>query len=127
MGAAFMMLAAVAFWLFPRFVVSLFIDIRLPQNATLVELAIVLLSLAATFQVFDGIQVTAIGALRGLKDTRIPMGIALVSYWCVGLPVGCLLAFHFDMLGIGLWWGLVFGLASAAVLLSARFWWQMHR
>ena len=121
-----MMLASLVFWTAPRTVISFFIDIHLPANHALVENAAVLLGLAALFQVFDGIQVTAMGALRGLKDTRVPMTIALVAYWVIGLPSGSLLSFGFDWGAPGLWWGVVLGLASAAVLLSFRFWKHMR-
>ena len=69
----------------------------------------------------DGLQVSAAGALRGFKDTRVPMLISLVSYWGVGLSSGALLAFVFGLGGQGLWVGLVLGLAAAAVLLVGRF------
>ncbi len=82
-----------------------------------------LLSIAAVFQVFDGIQVAAAGALRGLKDTRAPMIVALIAYWVVGLSCAYLLGFRLDMEGVGLWWGLVLGLTTAAILL----WWRFYR
>jgi MATE family multidrug resistance protein len=125
LGAGFMLVAAMIFWLFPRTVIRLFIDIDLPANLPVVEMATVLLGVAATFQLFDGVQVTSMGALRGLKDTRIPMLIALVSYWVIGLPSGYFFAFKLDWHAPGLWWGLVLGLASAACLLAWRFKRQM--
>jgi len=64
------------------------------------------------------------GALRGYKDTRAPMVIALIAYWVVGLPLGASLCFGapgIDAIGVhGLWWGLVAGLAVAALTLYAR-------
>jgi len=73
------------------------------------------------FQLVDGLQVAAIGALRGLKDTRVPMLITMVSYWLVGLGAGVGLAFGLGLAGVGLWYGLVAGLAVAAVWLTRRF------
>ena len=73
------------------------------------------------FQVFDGLQVSASGALRGLKDTRTPMLISLFAYWGVGLGVGVWLAFGLGWGGRGLWLGLVAGLGTAAALLILRF------
>ena len=70
----------------------------------------------------DGLQVLALGLLRGVQDTTVPMVMATISYWVIGLPVSYVLAFHFDMGGVGLWLGLVIGLAVAAVLLLTRFW-----
>lgn len=121
LAGVFMTCAAVLFWVAPRFLVSLYIDVSLPDNFPVVELAISLLGIAAVFQVFDGIQVAALGALRGLKDTRIPMVIGFISYWVIGLSTGMTLAFVLDRGAAGLWWGLVLGLAAAAVMLSLRF------
>jgi multidrug resistance protein, MATE family len=73
------------------------------------------------FQVFDGAQVANAAALRGLKDTRVPMLVSLVSYWFIGMGSAVLLAFWFDLGGRGLWFGLVLGLAVAATLLTWRF------
>ena len=121
LGASFMMISALCFWAFPRSIISLFLDVDSAVNTEVVLKATVLLSVAAVFQVFDGVQVTAAGALRGLKDTRTPMMVALIAYWCVGLTSGYLLGFHLGFDGPGLWWGLVLGLTTAAVLLSWRF------
>jgi MATE family multidrug resistance protein len=123
LGGSFMMITAICFWTFPRFFISLFLDVDSPANREVVLQAVALLSVAAFFQVFDGIQVTAAGALRGLKDTRAPMIVALIAYWVVGLGSGYLLGFRLDMAGVGLWWGLVLGLTVAATLL----WWRFYR
>jgi MATE family multidrug resistance protein len=66
--------------------------------------------------------VAANGALRGLKDTRVPMAITLFAYWMVGMPVGWWLAFHHGMGARGMWVGLIAGLSAAAVMLFTRFW-----
>jgi len=79
------------------------------------------LVLAAAFQFFDGVQVTANSALRGIKDTRLPASITLIAYWLVGLPVAWSLAFHLGVAPGGLWWGLTAGLGIAACGLSWRF------
>ncbi len=84
-------------------------------------LAVKFLWLAAAFQFFDAVQVTANGALRGIKDTRLPMLITVVAYWAVGFPVSWWLAFHTPLGPDGVWWGLTVGLAVAAVGLAARF------
>lgn len=117
----FMSLTATMFFLFPRDIISLFVDLSDPANGPVLNVAVLLLGLAAIFQVFDGIQVTAAGALRGLGDTRVPMIVAVVSYWIVGLTGAFVLAFRFDMGPEGIWWGLVLGLFTAAVLLLTRF------
>jgi MATE family multidrug resistance protein len=79
-----------------------------------------LLLLAALFQLSDGFQVAAAGALRGLKDTRLPMFITAFAYWVVGMPMGAWLAFGRELGAPGIWGGLVFGLTVAALLLGAR-------
>ncbi len=119
-----MTVTALTFWLFPTQVTSLFLDINDPANAQVVALAVVFLGYAAVFQLADGVQVTASGALRGYKDTRLPMFISLVSYWGVGLGVGLFLSYRLGMGGPGLWAGLVAGLFSAAVLLLLRLIWR---
>jgi multidrug resistance protein, MATE family len=118
-----MMFIASVYWLIPRTVIGLYFDVSKPANAGIVRMAISFLSIAALFQVFDGIQVSTAGALRGLKDTRVPMLISLFSYWVVGMGSGVLLAFGLGLGGRGLWFGLVIGLATAALLLS----WRFHR
>jgi MATE family multidrug resistance protein len=84
-------------------------------------LAAQLLVLAAIFQLSDGIQVTAGGALRGLKDTTMPMIITVLAYWAIGMPVGWWLAFRQGYGARGMWMGLAAGLTAAAVLLTLRF------
>lgn len=91
-------------------------------NATVIGLAAQLLLLAGLFQFSDGIQVASNGALRGLKDTRVPMAITLFAYWGVGMPVGWWLAFRHGLGARGMWMGLIAGLTVAAVLLFVRFW-----
>ena len=70
----------------------------------------------------DGAQVIALGLLRGVQDTTVPMIMAAVSYWAVGMPASYLLGFTFGLQGVGVWLGLVLGLACAGVLLMSRFW-----
>ena len=113
--------AAVLFWTAPEALVALYLDVDAPANEAVVPLAVTLLGIAAVFQVVDGVQVAATGALRGLKDTRGPMLIAVVSYWGVGLSAGVALGFGAGRGATGLWWGLVLGLSAAALLLTRRF------
>ena len=110
----------------PRFVIGLFLGPD-PEAVEVVRQATVFLAIAASFQIFDGLQVTALGALRGLKDTRAPMVISFVSYWGIGVPVGVALAFGAGWRGAGLWWGLVFGLGTAGILLAVRLRQQLRR
>ncbi len=126
-GAGFMMISATCFWLLPGSIISLFLDIDSAANTEVVAQTIALLGIAAAFQVCDGVQVTAAGALRGLKDTRAPMVVALIAYWFVGLSSGYLLGFQLNWGGGGLWWGLVLGLTTAAIFLPWRFHRQINR
>ncbi|MEH1771256.1 MAG: MATE family efflux transporter [Nostoc sp.] len=120
-AALSMAVAAIAFWLAPKSIISLYIDINDQNNAQVVALAAKLLGVAAIFQIVDGVQVTAAGALRGLKDTRIPMLIGIFAYWCVGLFTGYTFGITSGYGAIGLWWGLAIGLALAAIILTWRF------
>jgi MATE family multidrug resistance protein len=91
-------------------------------DGAVIGLAAQLLILAGLFQFSDGLQVAAAGALRGLKDTRVPMLITTFAYWVVGMPVGWWLAFRGGLGARGMWMGLIAGLSMAALLLTARFW-----
>jgi MATE family multidrug resistance protein len=89
------------------------------------ELSYSLLLFVVFFLIFDATQATAIGCLRGYKDTRRPLIIALFSYWVIGLPLGSALGFGWfsDPMGVyGFWIGLSSGLGAAACLLCARLW-----
>ena len=118
---------AVLFWTLPRPLAGLYLDLSDPGNAEVIALAVQLLGVAAVFQLFDGLQVAAHGALQGLKDTRVPMGIAAVTYWGIGLGTGYLWGVRGGGGPEALWWGLVAGLAAAAVLLVARFHQQVEQ
>ena len=91
------------------------------NDAAISSQAVAFLWLAAAFQFFDGLQVTANGALRGIKDTRVPMLITVGAYWIVGMPLALWLAFHTPLGPAGVWWGLTAGLGVAALGLSLRF------
>jgi MATE family multidrug resistance protein len=117
MAAAFMGAMAAIMLVVPRAIVGLYLG----AGSAAVPLAASLLRIAGAFQIFDGIQVTASGALRGLKDTRIPMILALIGYWGIGFWLGLYLAFTRHLGAQGLWWGLCVGLAAVAAGLTLRF------
>src|SRR5260221_6913140 len=104
----------------PGIRVALSLARALPANAASDAIALRLLFIAALFQVFDGAQVIAGGALRGLRDTRVPLLVGTIGYWAIGFPAGWLLAFPLDLGAIGLWGGLALGLAAVAVPLRLR-------
>ena len=121
LGALTMGLTALLFWMAPENVVALYLDVNNPANAEVVALAKILLGVAAVFQIVDGIQANAAGALRGLKDTQVPLLVATVCYWGIGLPSGIVLSRQFNLDGVGLWWGLAIGLTGVAIALPLRF------
>ena len=120
-GAGFMAVCGIVIALFPRQIAELYFGSG-ADNAKAVSLTVTFLYVAAAFQVFDALQVVAALALRGLKDSRVPMWIAGASYWLVGAPTSLVLAFWFDLQGLGIWIGLAVALAAAAALMSWRFW-----
>ncbi len=124
LGVGFMMVMGLLMILIPRAFIGVFVDLNDPQNFAMIELAVSFLALAALFQTVDGAQAVGVGMLRGLRDTRVPMFLALLGYWGVGLPLGALLAFKAGMGGQGIWLGLAGGLGMVAVLVTMR--WRRH-
>ena len=114
MGAAGLVLLTVPNWL-----VGLYIDpLREPA---VYAMAAPLVIIAGIFQLSDGIQVVAVGALRGLSDVNVPTVITLFAYWVVSLPLCYGLGFWLGLGTVGVWIGLLLGLTVAAVLLTIRF------
>lgn len=114
-GVGFMAMTAVVFLAAPNPLARVFSD-----DAAVVETAALLLPIAGVFQVFDGTQVVAAGALRGVGDTRVPMIVNLVGFWLVGLPVSAVLGLGPGGGPPGVWWGLAIGIGVVAVLLTGR-------
>ncbi|MCW1402017.1 MATE family efflux transporter [Novosphingobium sp. MW5] len=110
----------------PRLIISAYVDPDLPENAAVVAFALQFLVIAAAFQMADGVQTVAAGALRGLQDTKWPMIIALAGYWLVGFVVAAWLGLWTPLAGIGVWTGLMAGLVVVALLLTWR-WWRRER
>lgn len=127
LGVGFMALSALAFLLAGPQLVGLFLDSARPDTLPVSLLAAQLLVVAGIFQMFDGAQSVAAGALRGLKDTRWPLAIALVGYWLIAFPFGVLFGFPLRIGAVGIWMGLAIGLACTAVLLTLRFHWLTKR
>jgi MATE family multidrug resistance protein len=120
LGIGFMSATAVVLWTVPDAIISVYIDIADPANRETVQIARRLLVIAALFQVVDGMQVIAAGALRGYKDTMVPMLLAGFGYWGAGFGAGWLFAFPLGYGAVGLWCGLALGLAVVAILLTLR-------
>ena len=112
LGAGFMLCAALAFLLVPKYIARIF-----TPDAAVIKTGVSLLAVAAFFQLFDGVQVVATGALRGAGDTRTPMLCHLLAYWFLGLPLGYFLCFAWGWGAAGLWIGLCVGLILIGVVL----------
>ena len=117
----FMSVVAFGMWLFARPIVAIYLDLKNPANQAVLPIAITLIGIAALFQIADGLQCAAAGALRGLKDTRATLIAALLGYWVAGIGSGLGLGFGFGMGPAGLWLGLAVGLAAAGGVLAWRF------
>ncbi len=116
-------LAGIALFLtLPAALITLFLDETQTEAAAIVRYGTALLAMAALFQLVDAGQVMAMGLLRGLRDTKVPMVLAAISYWLIGIPCGWLLGLHWGYGGVGVWGGLVIGLLVAATTLMWRFW-----
>lgn len=118
MGMAFMGITALVFAFGAAPLVALYVPDR---SSAVFEFAMIYLGLAALFQLVDGAQAVANGALRGLKDTATPMVITVVGYWVIGFPVAIWFGFYTPLRGTGVWIGLVVGLTVVATLLVWRF------
>ena len=122
MSAVFGLVVVVVFLTFPQQILAFFVDASKPETAQIMVFGTVLLALAALFQMGDAMQVMALGLLSGIRDTKVPMWAAGISYWVIGIPCSYVLGFTFDMGGVGLWLGLCVGLAAASATLMWRFW-----
>ncbi|TDE41254.1 MATE family efflux transporter [Antarcticimicrobium sediminis] len=112
------------FLLLPGPLMSLFMDPADPEWPQILRIGTGLLAAAALFQLVDGAQVIALGLLRGVQDTGVPMVMATLAYWGVGIPASYVLGFPAGLGGVGIWLGLAAGLGVAGVLLMGRFWRQ---
>ena len=116
-----MLFTATLFLLTPGTFVEIFWEPGIEKSAAVKTYAMQLLVIAGFFQIFDGMQVTAMGALRGIKDVKIPLVIGGLSYWVVGLGSATYLTFYTELRHRGLWLGFLFGLATAGIVLTLRF------
>lgn len=112
LASAFMACSAVAFLSVPRTILRIYTN-----DTSVLSLGVGLLAIAALFQLFDGIQTVATGALRGVGNTRVPMLVNLGGYWLFGLPVGYVLCFYLGYGVMGLWWGLTLALIVISLVL----------
>ncbi len=120
-GAAVMGVVALLYVIGPEFVLRPFMDVSDPADARAVDLATQLLAVAALLQFADCAQNIGVGLLRGLDDTGVGFRATLLGYWVVGLPLALLLGPIADFGPVGVWFGLMAGLAVTAALLLTRF------
>lgn len=122
LGTAAVIVTIGIFLAVPGAMMGLFIDPADPDRAAIIAAGTGLLMMAALFQAVDAAQVIHLGLLRGLQDTRVPMVMAALAYWGVGMPSAWVFGLYLGWGGKGIWFGLVLGLAVAAILLMVRFW-----
>ena len=106
----------------PEPLIGIFLDSAEPARDQIITIGVSLLAMAALFHVADSAQVIALGLLRGVQDARVPLMLAVVSYWLFGIPAGYLFGFSLGYGAVGIWSGLVCGLTLSSVLLNYRFW-----
>ncbi|OQP87897.1 MATE family efflux transporter [Rhizobium rhizosphaerae] len=123
LGCLCALVGSLIFALFPVALASLYLDTSRSDAAEVLALAAPFLIVAGAFQLVDGLQALASGVLRGLKDTTVPMVLALISYWAIGFLSAWALAFPLGFGGIGVWYGFLIGLTAAAVSLN----WRVYR
>jgi len=126
-SAGFAAITVSVFLILPEFLLGLFLDPADPARPAVLAVGVGLIAVAALFQVADAGQVMALGFLRGVQDTKVPMIYAAISYWLIGMPLSYYLGFVRGLDGIGIWMGLVVGLSLAWITLSVRFWSRMSR
>lgn len=119
-GVGFMACTSAVMLLATRPLIALYVDLADPANAAMIAFAVQFMLVAAAFQLFDGMQSVAAGALRGLQDTRVPMWIAIFSYWAPGAVISIGLGLYTPLGGLGVWLGLLVSLVVAATLLLWR-------
>ena len=116
LASAVMLTFAIIFFLFRQILPTFY-----NSNQEVIEIASALLIVAGFFQLFDGLQATGIGILRGLTDVKIPLLISILSYWVVAMPISYILGFVFHFGAVGIWIGLLLGLASLGITMLFRF------
>ncbi|MEM1311237.1 MAG: MATE family efflux transporter [Cyanobacteria bacterium P01_H01_bin.153] len=118
---AVMFVFGIVFVLFPKPLISIYLNVNDPANQAVLQAGVAMLTVAGFGQVVDGVQRTANGVLQGLQDTRVPMLLSFIAYWIVGLASGYWLGFHTPLAGVGIWIGAYLGLAVAAISYIWRF------
>ncbi len=116
MAGVLMVVFAILFVVFKTLLPQMYVD-----DAEVIEMASVLIVMAAIYQLPDGLQAVGLGALRGMRDTKIPTLVTLVSFWVVAIPLGYVAGIYFEWGAAGVWLGLIVGLTLAAIAHMMRF------
>jgi len=124
---AFGTLVVACFIAFPEALVAIFVDPDEPARAAVIAAGATLVLVAAAFQFVDAMQIMVLGVLRGLQDTTVPMFLASISYWLIGMPASYVLGFVLNLGAKGVWIGLVVGLGAAATSMTIRYWLLIRR
>jgi MATE family multidrug resistance protein len=119
--------AIAVFLLLPETLVSAFVDPDEPRRGAVIALGAGLVMIGALFQFVDAAQIVALSNLRGMQDTNVPMWLAALSYWGIGLPAGYVLGVPLGLDGAGVWFGMTLGLTAAALMLTVRLLRQLAR
>ena len=123
-GFLYMVVMASITVLFPLNIIHIYLQPDQENAFAVIEMASQFLFICAFFQVFDSTQAIAGGALRGLKDTMAAFWAGTTGYWIIGYPLGWILCFSWGIGAAGIWWGLAAGIATAAILLTVRFYYK---
>ncbi|MCO6185522.1 MATE family efflux transporter [Rhizobium sp. L1K21] len=127
LAAAVALLGAMLYLFQHNNLASLYVDNTDPDAAAVIAIAGPFIVIAGIFQLFDGLQAIGAGLARGLKDSTVPMILALISYWAIGFPAAYILAFPLEVGGNGIWFGFLGGLFAAAILMNLRFFAQLKK
>jgi len=122
LGMAYMLCSCILLLLFPKFFLGIY-----THDPQVIEVGLKIIFLAAIFQISDGVQIVASGALRGIGETKVPMMLNFLGYWVIGLPIAWYFAFIKNYEVTGLWMGLVAGLVTTSVLLFYYWLWKVRR
>jgi len=120
-GVIISVLIGSCYLLFPKTLMAIDINIYDPKNQALIHFAVIFMGILAFTQLFDNIRLSMFGALRGLKDTKIPLYVSILAYWFIALPAAYVLGFYTPLRGAGLWVGLTIGVGVGAIILIYRF------
>jgi multidrug resistance protein, MATE family len=119
-NACVMLLLATILFLFPHWLISLDINVHDEKNYRLVHQVTAIFHVVAFLMIFDNFRIIGFGALRGIKDTRFPMIASLIAFWVVGLSLGLILGFVYNIQATGIWIGMTIGILSGALIILLR-------